>query len=574
MISTTKSILITLLAVFCFNVNSTGAWLSKESPTTAAPSTNDQHNNNHHQQHTKLQYTNLVFDGNSQAIGITSLAYIGALKALKETNLYNENLQRWRFRQIAGTSTGCLYALMTALQIDPDDMELAVYKDDFVERVFPLQRKDLFADAFTLDDINRSNAFFAYWNSLWSFTRIMDRAFKLVVRWNHFNSPGIFTYTDVVESVMPILEKYKRVPVYSVANVTFADFSNNYGVNLSCVAANLYDGRPFLFDTRHTPNVPVMMAVYAAMSIPGIYKLMQPSPLIGPYVLIDGSLALRTQNLSRFYDDDDNSGTSNGNNENEKTLTLSLLRSLGKRSDVPAMNPMPPSKSFEFFRSTQPLWSDFLYTTPAPERFPLYRTSTYTFFMQLLQYVMNGFHARHVHESDETSSAAAVDRHNFYERFSHEQSPMDCNKQPDGGGHSNNNNNHHHHYDQQYDDRCKRFVINYQNVILGIPHSKTLIAAYHLNIDQNTLAGIDGKTAPLSIASTAANTAAAIKLQRDSNLASSDDEDPSATPTATSMPPPRLSVTQTSADDANKFKMMMINNGYRATVSSYFFNLS
>lgn len=561
MISTIKSILITWLVVFCIYGDMTAAWLSKEPSTTATPSTND--NNRNHQQHTKLQYTNLVFDGNSQAIGITSLAYIGALKALKETTVYNENLQRWRFKQIAGTSTGCLYALITALQIDPDDLELAVYKDNFVERVFPLQRKDLFADAFTLDDINRSNVFFAYWNSLWSFTRIMDRAFKLIVRWNSFNSPGIFAYSDVVESIVPILEKYKRVPVFSVSNVTFADFSNNYGVNLSCVAANLYDGRPFLFDTEHTPNIPVMMAVYAAMSIPGIYKLMQPSPLIGPYVLIDGSLASRTQNLSRFYDHN-----SDENIKNDKTLTLSLLRSSGKRIDISPVSAMPPSKSFEYIRSTQLMWSDFLYTTPVPQQFPLHHTSTYTFFMQLLQYVMNGFHVWYAHELDETSEAAAVDRHTFFEHR-----PMNCDKQPNDGTRSNDNNNDHHHL-HQFDDRCKQFAINYQNVILGIPHSKTLIAAYHLNIEQNNLVGTDGKTAPLSITSTATNTAAAIKLQRDSSLANSDDDDPLGTPASASMPLPRLSASQTSSDDANKFKMMMINNGYRATVSSYFFNLS
>lgn len=557
MISMIKSILITWLAVFCFHENITAAWLTKETPTTAAPLNN---NNENHEHHTKLQYTNLVFDGNSQAIGITSLAYIGALKALKETSVYNENLQRWRFKQIAGTSTGCLYALMTALQIDPDDMELAVYKDDFVERVFPLQRKDLFAEAFTLDDINRSNAFFAYWNSLWSFTRIMDRAFKLVVRWNNLNSPGIFTYSDVVESIVPILEKYKRLPVFSVGNVTFADFSNNYGVNLSCLAANLYDGRPFLFDTEHTPNVPVMFAVYAAMSIPGIYKLMQPPPLIGSYVLIDGSLASRTQNLSRFY-----VGNSNENNENEKTLTLSLLRSQGKRIDISTTSALPPSKSFEFIRSTQILWSDFLYTTLTPHRFPLYRTSTYTFFMQLLQYVMNGFHSWYAHELDETS-AAAIDRHRFFE-----QSPMGCDKQPDDGvcGYDSNNHRRLH----QNDDRCKQFAINYQNVILGIPHSKTLIAAYHSNIEQNNIASIDG-TVPLSIASSTANTAAVIKSQRDSSLTNGEDDDAFGTPASTGMPPPRLSSTQTSSDDANKFKMMMINNGYRATVSSYFYNLS
>lgn len=242
---------------------------------------------------------NLAFEGG----GIRSISFIGALKALKTSQYYANG--RFTFENLAGTSTGCLFAYMTALQIDPDAMEKMAYTNALFDNLMPVDRN-------SFNDIKMPNM--STWYSNWlDVYRLINKIIKLLENWSVHESPGLIDDALLLNFVNFTLLPFS--PLRNTLNLqsTFSDLHALTNCKLTCVATQWTTGRAILLGYEHTPNMNIFDAVYASMSMPGIYKPLLDSVTKIP--LFDGGLSYNFP--IDLWD--------NNSEVNHQTLGLSLL---------------------------------------------------------------------------------------------------------------------------------------------------------------------------------------------------------------------------------------------------------
>lgn len=170
--------------------------------------------------------------------GLKGLCYLGVMRYL-----YLENIVK-NIKHIVGTSIGAYFGLILGLKIPIETIE-----EDIGKLVMQL------GEILTIDHNNLANL---------------------------FNKNGIFTY---YEFFVPIIAHMKKE--YGIEDITFIEFAKKTGINLYVNAINLNTAEKVIFSTENTPNVSVIDAVKASMSVPFLY---QPVLIDGEYFM-DGIIS-------------------------------------------------------------------------------------------------------------------------------------------------------------------------------------------------------------------------------------------------------------------------------------------
>jgi hypothetical protein len=161
--------------------------------------------------------------------GAKGIAYLGILRYLYLEEMIDQ------IKYISGTSIGALFAIIFALKIP----------SEFIEEGLEEIRKNMHIHS----SLNKSNM------------------------------AKLFTHNGIISAkymVTPIVEYLKKK--YDVTDLTFIEFVKKTGVNLYIRTTNLNTGKVQIFCLEDTPNVSVIDACIASMSV----------PFIAPPVMING----------------------------------------------------------------------------------------------------------------------------------------------------------------------------------------------------------------------------------------------------------------------------------------------
>lgn len=235
------------------------------------------------------KFEHIVFSGG----GVKAISHIGALKALKDFDYYKNNT--YTFTNIGGSSAGCLIGFMVALDIDASELESLIYNVDIFPSIINFDSKLLDTSFF-----QNSNLWFS---SFFDWFKALSKITKLVTLWMKDSSPGLSNEKEFVNFINTFILKLS--PHYaSLSNkeiITYQDLYKQTGHNLVCYATRLKDKTLVEFSVAKTPNTNILKAIYASISIPGIW---QPIEDTNGDALVDGGFL---NNFPINMNDDDES---------------------------------------------------------------------------------------------------------------------------------------------------------------------------------------------------------------------------------------------------------------------------
>lgn len=220
----------------------------------------------------QLPFRNLVLEGG----GAKSISYVGALKALKDTKYYSQE-KGYTFENISGTSAGCLFGLLVALDIDPDIIEELVYTIDVIPSVISFD-----SGLLNYKFIPQKSETLPIFNLVRYSYEVITYASNFVDLWLRGESPGLSTQTHFVKFLREVIipnSRYKcnndnkknNKPLIN-EYTTFKQFKQVTGHSLTCYATKLSTNDITKFDIDKTPNESIFKAIYASISLPGIFK--------------------------------------------------------------------------------------------------------------------------------------------------------------------------------------------------------------------------------------------------------------------------------------------------------------
>jgi len=154
--------------------------------------------------------------------GMQGYVFIGALRYM-----YLENLHK-NITHIAGTSIGSFIGLMVAFKLNIEEMEDIVYKCSQNTKV---------------NHVPKNNYF------------------KLITEM------GLSSSIHILEDLKDLLNKK-----YGKDDFTFQELSKTFGVNMYISTTNINNCENKIFSIEDTPDISVLKACEASMSIPFIYK--------------------------------------------------------------------------------------------------------------------------------------------------------------------------------------------------------------------------------------------------------------------------------------------------------------
>lgn len=230
---------------------------------------------------TSKTYRNLVLEGG----GSKAISYVGALKAFKSSDYYHGN--RYTFENISGTSAGCLMGLFISLDIDPEKLETEVFKNDIFASIVSfdmnlLSVSDEAVGVHVADEMQKS------WFSAFKNTyKLIVKVSKILELWMHKGSPGLSTdhkYRKFLTNIIFPLSPHRD---YLDANMTFEQLYQLTRHRLTCYASRLKENSIVRFNVDETPKEYVLKALYASITIPGIFK---PVTDNYGYPLVDGGM--------------------------------------------------------------------------------------------------------------------------------------------------------------------------------------------------------------------------------------------------------------------------------------------
>lgn len=225
------------------------------------------------------QFDHLVLEGG----GLQVISHVGALKALKELKYFTNN--SYSFQRIGATSTASVVALAVALDVDSLHLESLVYnRDVFTETVgFDVS----LLDPESWDQMPSSES--SWIDSIVNFYTFRLKVCQIQDIWQIDDSPGLAAF----ETFETFIKKY--IIEFSphkerLVTATFRELYEVSGHDLVCFATRLQDGSLMMFSKDATPEENVLKAVYASMTLPGVFKPLDDghgSPIV------DGSLLLK-----------------------------------------------------------------------------------------------------------------------------------------------------------------------------------------------------------------------------------------------------------------------------------------
>lgn len=253
---------------------------------------------------TNNEFKNIVFEGG----GSKAIAYIGALKVLHQLKYYHN--ARYTFKHVGGASAGCLMAYLIALDIDPNELEKMVHKFDMLSNSVSFEIDLLNAPAALKQKSDES----PWYTTILQTYEMIRKASELADLWLGKNSPGLSVHDRfvefVVDKMLPLSPHYKELSKFG-HKLNFRHFYKITGHTFSCFVTDLNAIKQIQFNHDLTPNDNVYKAMYASISIPGIFK---PLGNIENGAFVDGGLL---GNLPMHMADV-------GGEPNMQTLALSL----------------------------------------------------------------------------------------------------------------------------------------------------------------------------------------------------------------------------------------------------------
>lgn len=264
------------------------------------------------------QYEHLVLEGG----GSKAVSYVGALLALKEFGYFKDS--RYIFDKIGGTSAGCFVGFLISLDIRPTKLEKLVYKTDIFQNSV-----DFNTDLFSSKDAPEKSSTHTWFNTFLKTFLLITKAREVVDLWLDYDSPGLSTeemFVKFLSDVILPLSPHKQT-IENLKLLTFKELLHTTHHDLHCFATQLTDKYVYEFSAEKTPNDYVVKALYASMTLPGLFKPIDDG---NGNTLVDGGLLY---NFPITMND-------HGSEINKKTLGLSLNRkpeigqSLMSKSDV------------------------------------------------------------------------------------------------------------------------------------------------------------------------------------------------------------------------------------------------
>lgn len=164
--------------------------------------------------------THLILSGG----GIKGFCYTGIMRYF-----YMEKLMD-NLKYIAGTSIGSYFSVLFALKISIEEIETIIY--DIVSNINEHKFK------LSMENIEKG-----------------------------FINKGIFDINIITNSLRKLLKEK-----CSDENITFLDFIKHTGVNIYIDSLCINDGKSIVFSAENTPNIKVIDAVNASMSVSFLFK--------------------------------------------------------------------------------------------------------------------------------------------------------------------------------------------------------------------------------------------------------------------------------------------------------------
>ncbi len=165
--------------------------------------------------------THLVLSGG----GLKGFSYLGIIRYL-----YIEKMIE-KIKYVSGSSIGAYFCLILALKIPIEFIE-----KEFSDLLEKINNEDLLT-------ISKNN-----------FTSL-------------FSSLGFLSLDIIVQPIKNYLQEK-----YNIDDISFIDFIKKTGINLYITATNLNTSKRKIFSADDTPNVSVLKAVEASMSVPILFK--------------------------------------------------------------------------------------------------------------------------------------------------------------------------------------------------------------------------------------------------------------------------------------------------------------
>lgn len=249
-----------------------------------------------------LKYESLILEGG----GLKGLAYAGAAKALAEHGYFSNNV--WQFKNLTGTSIGCLFGYFLALDISAEGIEKIVLNTDFRSIFYKDVRK-----LFQIPIPPNSNSYFT--EKISYFYELMQYVRRLMFLWMKNNSPGLSNGSDIKRWILQNTIKYSPYRNVITENTTMREFEDITQHRLTCYATKISskkDIKLLTLNAETAPDQTVLKVLYASMSLPLIFK-----PLRGTAentAILDGGLLLNFPIYSQDW---------NGR-KNQRVLGLSL----------------------------------------------------------------------------------------------------------------------------------------------------------------------------------------------------------------------------------------------------------
>jgi len=244
----------------------------------------------------KKKFETLNLDGG----GAKVISHIGALKALMDLGYYTND--RYSFRQIVATSTSCLLGFLVSLDISPVKLETLVYDSEtmthlpdtklleFLRKISDVvisssttkksknptdQQSSPSSESTPLSEPPTIEPNTSGWFSdLVKSYDIIAQTNRFVESWSDQNSPGLSNEVSLMQFIRNHLMIHSRHIQHfeNIETITFADVTRITGHELTCYVTNLSKRSMLELSYNRTPNENILGAVYASMTIPGIYK--------------------------------------------------------------------------------------------------------------------------------------------------------------------------------------------------------------------------------------------------------------------------------------------------------------
>lgn len=260
----------------------------------------------------ELKYESLVLEGG----GLKGLAYVGAMNALAKHGYFTNNI--WQFRNISGTSIGCLFGFFVALDISPENLEMIAVNTNFTE-LFTENVQSILE--MPMKPVNNS-----IFNKIRYFCKLLEYVRKAFNIWYNNDAPGISNGYEIIQWLMSNIIKYSPYRHLINMDTTFIDFEDITQHSLTCYVTKISNNTELMeLNAKTAAKQKIVNVLYSSMTLPIIFKPLTDN---NGNTLVDGGLILNFP----IYQQDWNGQT------NRKVLGLSLHKPPLNRSIMDSSN--------------------------------------------------------------------------------------------------------------------------------------------------------------------------------------------------------------------------------------------